>query len=78
MMHALTNLALNPVQRGDVIYFGNGESINVKTGQAQLSPNRTAAQIKQAYSTAILQRTAKARGWTLKQTAPNKFQVIKR
>ena len=78
-MHAtLMALNLSPVQSGDVISFGRGESINVKTGQAQLQPGRTLASLKTAYSTQIIKQTAKKYGWQLKQVGPNKFVTVKR
>ena len=39
---------------------------------------RTLNLIKQAYSTQIVMQTSRKYGWQLKQTAANKFQVVRR
>ena len=63
MIAALSDMGLQPILAEGKISFGRGEWIDCKTGQSQLAWNRTANEIKVAYSKAIVQRTAKALGW---------------
>lgn len=80
MLDALLLMKLGPMSDGDLIYFGNQEWINTKTGQAKLSWNRNVNEIKQAYSRQIVQRQAKRFGWTLNVNPANQneIQIIKR
>jgi hypothetical protein len=65
MFAALQDLGAYPRLRADghTIDFGNSESIDCATGQAQLSRYHTTEQIKRAYSAAVVKATAKKFGW---------------
>lgn len=79
MLQAISDLGLRPVLANGIISFGSNEYINTKTGESRLAFNRTANEIKQAYSRAIVQRTSKRFGWTVKQSAnQNQLQILKR
>jgi len=78
LMAALTALNLYPRQTGQMIYFGQGESYDTRTGQAQLAQGRDANEIKRTYSNEIVKSQARKFGWTLKQTAPFKYEIVKR
>jgi len=70
MMTALTGLKLSPwidQATPHVINFGNGESINCKTGKGQFGTLRDLNEIKRAYSGAVVQATARKFGWTPQQ-----------
>ena len=75
---ALAALKLNPVRSGNVVYFGYNESFNKDTGELRVRSQDTVAKIKQAYSAEIVKSQAKRYGWTLKETAPFQYSVIKR
>jgi hypothetical protein len=69
MMDALHEMKLNPVMRGELIYFGRGEVINTKTGKSTLAQSRNVNEIKQGYSRAVVRLSAKKAGWTVKAGA---------
>lgn len=69
MLAALTDLRLSPqLTSAGLIYFGNGESIDCKTGEAQLGRFRDVNEIKRAYSGAVVRATAKKFGWSPQAT----------
>lgn len=80
MLDALSALALAPILQNKIIRFGRNEWINTETGQSQLSQWRAPKEIKQAYSKALVQRTAKRMGWPVKVNAkdPMQMEMIKR
>jgi hypothetical protein len=65
MFAALSELKLSPrlLADGHTITFGNSESLNCSTGEAQLGRYRDQAEIKRAYSGAVVKQTAKKFGW---------------
>lgn len=69
MLAALTDLRLSPqLTSAGLICFGNGESIDCKTGQSQLASYRDVNEIKRAYSGAVVKATARKFGWSVAQT----------
>jgi hypothetical protein len=87
LFDALKALDLAPYINGDTIYFQGG-TYNKTTKEAtfrqsrmsglNLTADEMTAQVKRAYSAEVVKTTAKKYGWTLKETAPYQYQVIKR
>lgn len=73
----LDALGLNPVRDGYKIHFGQGEWINIKSGQAQLQRGRDVADLKRAHSKTIVTTQAKRFGWQVKEVGENKFEIVK-
>lgn len=59
---------------GSNVNWQPGQDLNLYRGASGISLD----QVKQAYSAEVIKSTAKRYGWTLKQTAQFKFQVVKR
>ncbi len=59
-----------------------GRNVSYSGGRLELSGYSagrvTLDQVKQAYSAEVVKRTANRYGWTLKQTAAFKYEVVKR
>lgn len=76
---ALKDLKLAPYRAGKTtLYFGNNESFNATTKELRVTAGRDVAEIKRAYSAAVVKSQAKRYGWTLKEVAPFKYEVTKR
>lgn len=60
----------------DYIIAGGGW-VNVVTGESKL-PLEVAEKIKAAYSRNVVLSQAKRYGWQMKETGPNKWQVVRR
>lgn len=67
MMDALNELKLRPMLQSGLIRFGYREWIDTKTGRSELTTLRDVNEIKQAYSRAVIRRSAKQYGWKIKQ-----------
>lgn len=82
LFNSLKALGLNPIKWSDngTIYFGpsSQEYHNPETGETKLAKGRNAAEIKRAYSAEIIKSQAKRYGWSLKETAPFQYTVVKR
>jgi len=78
LVAALAAMKLAPRQSGAVIYFGNRESYNTETGKMQMAWNRSANEIKRAYSAEVVKSQAKKFGWQLTETGPYQYQVTRR
>lgn len=65
-----------PSHSADFIMAGNGW-VNVRTGESKL-PVDVAEKIKAAYSRQVVLSQAKRYGWQMKETGPNKWQVVRR
>lgn len=57
------------------VTYSNGKLI-VRGGNADLDTLTT--QVKQAYAAEVVKSQAKKYGWQLKQTAPFRYEVVKR
>ena len=77
-MSALNALKLAPTLIGNTIRFGIRESYDIATGQMQLSWNRSANEIKRAYSAEVVKSQAKKFGWQIKETGEYQYEVVRR
>lgn len=77
LMKALESMGLNPVARGNMIYFGNGESYNTTTGQLNVQPGRTVEEIKEAIGGEIVKSQAKKWGYKVKKVGNNQYELQK-
>lgn len=78
LVAALRVLNLNPRRVGEMIYFGASESFYKPAQRLSVRSESTVAKIKQAYSAEVVKSQAKRFGWTLKETSPFNYQVVKR
>ncbi len=85
LVAALTSLGKNPYVSGENVTFSEGTYVG-RTGEIQWRANRYSpqdfnaktAEIKRAYSAEVVKGQAKKYGWTLKETAPYQYEVMKR
>lgn len=75
----LQEMGLNPVHDKDNqrILFGSNESLDLRTGKANLFWTRGVNQMKQAYSKQVVLSQAKRFGWGVKELPNNQFQLVK-
>lgn len=59
----------------EIVYFGSGEWINVRTGQSQLAAGRDVNAIKRAYSRQVVVSQCKRFGWAFKESTNEAGQV---
>lgn len=82
LMAALTALKLDPFQTVGRITFGSGSTYDIVTGRMILKTTRDVTtltkEIKRAYSAEVVKSQAKKYGWSIKQTAPYEYEVVKR
>jgi hypothetical protein len=70
----LAALALDALGLSGSVQYVNGTLV-ISGGQNQ---DWIVGQVRQAYSAEVVKSQARKYGWTLKQTAPFKYQVIRR
>jgi hypothetical protein len=70
----LAALAIDALGMGGFVQYVNGELVISGSGNV----DTIREQVRQAYSAEVVKSQARKYGWTLKQTAPFKYQVIRR
>ncbi len=78
MAEALASIGEASTRYGQRLCFGQNEFYDADNGVLQITQSRNVAEIKRAYSHAIVKQQAKKMGWQLKQVGPNKYQAVRR
>lgn len=73
LFKALHTMGLDPVLKGNVIYFGNREMYNTKTGEMLTQSGRDITEIKKAMGGEIIKAKASKFGWLLKPHPTKKY-----
>jgi hypothetical protein len=75
-----TELKLATHRHGKRLYFGGTgrEYLDTETGTVAVRDQSQVAVMKRAYSATIVKAQAKRHGWTLKETGPYQYEVVKR
>jgi hypothetical protein len=74
---ALERLGYHPILTGTTLQWEGGEYRSGRLTIRGANGEQKGKEIRQAYSGEIIRSQAAKMGWQVKQTAPNKYQVVR-